>query len=43
MLIILKFLNIEKENCLTFKWIEKLIINDLQLNKKKLKCCTIEK
>ena len=35
-LIILKFLNIKKKSCLTFKQIKKLIINDLWLKEKKL-------
>ena len=35
-LIILKFLNIEKRSCLMSEWIEKLITDNLQLKKKKL-------
>ena len=35
-LITLKFLNIEKKSCLTFKQIEKLITDNLQLKEKKL-------
>ena len=35
-LITLKFLNIERKSCLMFKWIEKLITDNLWLKEKKL-------